>query len=819
MKRLFVFLIMLVVTNLNAQVINLKAKVVNAGNNQPLYRANVFDKTKGIGTATNENGEFVLRNVSSEDLISISFIGFETSELKASEINSLKIISLKPKVLQSQTVLVEALTGEKKSTTAFEKIKRKDIEEKLTNQSVPEFVSYLPSTTFYSESGGTIGYTYLNIRGFGQRRISISVNGIPQNDPEDHNVYWVDIPGLLGNTGLIEVQRGAGNGVIGYPAIGGSVNIITSPFSNEKKISFGTQLGSYNLRTYSAKASSGLINNKYSIYANLTQTLQSGYRDLSWVDYKSFNISVARYDKNLTTQINIYGGPITDGLVYYGLPKNVIKDRKLRRENYSWWDYDYENNQYYSWSAKRRPEEKEYYFQPHFEILNDWKINDNLTFNSALFFVEGRGYFDFDGSWADTTTLRMTHEYGFSPTQNPQNTIIRAEVDNDQFGWIPRLKLNHKNGKLIFGGEFRIHRSTHYGQVHFATGLPEGFSPLHKFYYYNGGKDIVNAFANETYNLSEKLKIFGEIQLAWNRYKIENEKYLNNNFSISNLFFNPRAGINYSLSNSANVFFSFARVSREPRLKNYYDAEGSYYGERPQFEQNPDGTYNFDKPLVKPETMNDFELGFNYSKNKIDFSANLYYMLFQNEIVKNGQLNIFGDPVTGNMDKTIHTGVELSANIYIAKNFSVMLNGTYSRNFISKGKTYFGNNEIDLSGNELGGFPNFIANLILTYSTSNANISLFFKYNSDYYSDNYQDKASEFYSKGYISYNDNKVDNYFVANAIAWYRFNLGENLPLLKFVFQVNNIFDKLYAQYAVGKEFFPAAERNFLFGLNLEL
>ena len=83
-------------------------------------------------------------------------------------------------------------------------------------------MSELPSTTFYSESGNGIGYNYLSIRGFDQRRITVSVNGIPQNDPEDHNVYWLDFPDLLANTELIQVQRGAGSGVFGYPAIGGS---------------------------------------------------------------------------------------------------------------------------------------------------------------------------------------------------------------------------------------------------------------------------------------------------------------------------------------------------------------------------------------------------------------------------------------------------------------------------------------------------------------------------------------------------------------------------------------------------------------------
>ena len=70
---------------------------------------------------------------------------------------------------------------------------------------------------------------------------------------------------------------------------------------------------------------------------------------------------------------------------------------------------------------------------------------------------------------------------------------------------------------------------------------------------------------------------------------------------------------------------------------------------------NPDGSYNYDEPLVQPETMNDFELGASLNKENYSITLNLFYMLFDNEIVKDGQVDRFGQPTTGNVDKTIHT--------------------------------------------------------------------------------------------------------------------------------------------------------------------
>ena len=48
---------------------------------------------------------------------------------------------------------------------------------------------------------------------------------------------------------------------------------------------------------------------------------------------------------------------------------------------------------------------------------------------------------------------------------------------------------------------------------------------------------------------------------------------------------------------------------------------------------------------------------------------------------------------------------------------------------------------------------------------------------------------------------------------------NLFNRLTYSKLYLQVNNIFDQLYSAYAIGKEFFPAAERNYLVGIQIGL
>lgn len=825
--KLLIILFFIFWMNPFAQVITIKGKIVDSETERPLENANITIKgNERFGTVSNSEGIFILStDFSPDNILEVSYIGYKKYSQAVTIFSaspSINIIKLISSVISSQSILVEAFRDRKDiAPINYSSISRSEIKENYTLQDIPEFLSSLPSTTFYSESGNGIGYNYLSIRGFDQRRISVSINGIPQNDPEDHNVYWLDFPDLISSSELIQVQRGSSTGIIGYPAIGGSINIITSSFANETKLNILGSVGSYDTRKYSASFSSGLVNQKYSFYAKLSQILSSGYKDKSWVKFNSYHLSAVRYDDNLTTQINFYGGPISDGLAYTGLPKFAVKDRELRRKNFSYWEAD-DNLISITYKAERRTDEIENFSQPHFELLNDYKFNDDLTFNSALFLVIGEGFFDYDGSWADTSYLRLTSANGFYPQNNPGNVLIRAQVENKQFGWIPRLNLKHKNGNLIFGTEFRIHKSTHWGSINYGQNLPAGITKDYRYYFYNGSKDILNSFINETYELDEKIKFLGELQLAYHKYRLFNEKYISTDFTVQNLFLNSKFGINYKFDERQIIHLSFARVSREPRLKNYYDAAESSGGEIPQFEKNQDGSYDFSRPYVKPETMNDFELGGYIQNNNYTFSVNFFYMLFDNEIVKNGKLDRFGQPITGNIERTIHQGIELSASLKLFDAFEIYSNATLSKNIIKSGKYFIDSNtSLDLSENRINGFPNFLGNFIISYKQSSLYLKLSGKYVGDFYSDNFNDNLNKYLNQnpGFVDYNNNKNEAYFTTDIFFSYDFHITESLGLSKIFLQVNNVFDRLYSAHAIGKEFFPAAGRNFLVGVQIGL
>ncbi|MEK6572646.1 MAG: TonB-dependent receptor, partial [Bacteroidota bacterium] len=356
---------------------------------------------------------------------------------------------------------------------------------------------------------------------------------------------------------------------------------------------------------------------------------------------------------------------------YYGIPKSDISDEKKRRAN-----------------PIAREEEVENFSQPHYELLHDWRLNDRLTLNNTLFFVSGEGFFDFDGSWADTSYFRLTAANGFHLTSNPQNALIRAFVDNRQYGWLPRITYRHRSGEFTGGAELRLHRSLHWGRIRWAQNLSTQVPEDLHYYEYRGKKEIISLYGQEIYKLRPDLTLMLNLQYVYNQYRLYDEEFIGTDFTVPYHFVNPRVGLNYNISDEWNTYASFSRTSREPRLKNLYDAGESSGGQTPQFEINPNGSYNFEKPLVVPEKLNDIELGFGYTTDRLRVGVNLFWMDFHDEIIKRGGLDRFGQPRTGNADRTRHQGVEITGLLRVGGNLELAGNASFSKNELTSYTSY-----------------------------------------------------------------------------------------------------------------------------------
>ncbi|HMK38085.1 MAG TPA: TonB-dependent receptor, partial [Bacteroidota bacterium] len=645
----------------------------------------------------------------------------------------------KDTVYQMSPVIVTATqAAERKSPVTFSNLTPLNLRERYSVQDIPVLLAELPSITTYSENGNGIGYNYINLRGFDQRRISVMINGVPQNDPEDHNVYWIDLPDLLASTENIQVQRGAGSAFYGPPAIGGSVNLVTNPFGGEPGLTLEAIAGfqqfgdsskpvALTTRKYGASFTSGLVDGRYMFYARIGKMTSDGYRTNSWVDMSSYFFGAIRFDADMSTRFHFFGGPIQDGLAYDGLGKFVNGNNVLRRQNVvAGWTADSAGDAYAS-VQYRRPQETESFNQPHAEIMNDWRLSSSLTLHNTIFYYTGDGYFDYDASWADTSMLRIGYRYGIPASSNPANALVRAFVGNTQWGWLPRLEIDHGTGDLTLGAEMRFHRSTHWGKIEYAEGLPAGFDPDYHFYEFNGGKQMLSLYLHELLRLRDDMTLMADAQIVRNRYSFTNEKYLGNTFDVPYLFVNPRVGLNYNIDDAWSSYLSLSYTSHEPQLTNLYEGESSSYGETPQFKADTSGgvvRYDFSQPLVRPEQLLDGEFGLRAAGTEAGGSATFYWMEFSNELVKSGQVNIFGEPITGNAKRTRHIGIELEGNLRLTREITLSANLTVSRNRIISA-TYFpgGAAPQALDGNPIAGFPDVLGNLRWTWRSERVTAS------------------------------------------------------------------------------------------------
>ncbi|MEJ2055546.1 MAG: TonB-dependent receptor [Calditrichaceae bacterium] len=508
------------------------------------------------------------------------------------------------------------------------------------------------------------------------------------------------------------------------------------------------------------------------------------------------------YTDKHSLRFHFFGGPIEDGLAYGGLPKLVNDDPNLRRKNYSYWELD-STGKKLGYTIERRSDEIENFNQPHFELLHQYKLNRYVHLNNNLFYIRGYGFFDYDGSWGTAAYYRLTPEYGYDVTDIPSNALIRAYVDNKQFGWLPQLSLNMDWGEFIIGAELRRHQSLHWGRLQKGSGLPDEVvgDGARRYYEYKGAKDIASLYFHQNYKFRENINLTGDLQYAYKKYKLYDEKYLNNEFKVPYHFLNPRIGVNYNITSNLNGYLSISNTTREPRLKNFYDAAEastpeSWGAVTPQFELNEDGSYNFDEPLVDPETLTGIELGVDYQSLRFNGSANVYLMDFRDEIIKQGAVDRFGQPITGNADRTLHQGVELSGKFQILPQLSLSGNATYSRNELTDYTVFEDDTSFNLDGNHIAGFPDFLSNLRLTYQWRGTYASIDMRHSGKFYTDNFENKA-------------NRVDAYTIFNLSI--RQEL-DRFGLNGFVIQakINNLLNKKYLAHGEGSDFFPAATRN---------
>ncbi len=799
--------------------------VVQSSTGEPLEGATVqlFFEDSAIpsySTVTDQSGSFELEVIPGAYTVEVRFLGYTTLR-EPLEVNAAaeKTFVLEERLLYGGEVVAEARRAREQLTPlTHSNITARELAVLPSMQDLPATLARSVSITHYSENGNDLGYSYLRLRGFGQRRVAVSINGIPQNDPEEHNVFWINFFDLQGSIQDIQVQRGAGAAAYGSTGIGGAINIVTDPYRPTTDVRLETGYGTYNTQRYTFQANTGLLGGRYAAYARVSRLTSDGYRDWSWSEFWRYFVGIRRYGERHTFTLQSYGGPQKDGLAYVGIPKaantQTVDDgfggTIDRRYNFS-----------------QLTEDVERFHQPHVELLHTFFPSPSQTFEQALFWIRGIGEFDFGGTFRSADYLRLPAQWrGLDQAQRqeplfisaPDATVLfRATLDQWQTGWIPRYQIVRPGSETTFGGELRLHRSLRWGRVEEGTGLPTevvGAEKDYRVYSVRGEKVVTSLYASHLMRPHKRLAIQADLQFTWRQYRLFEEQFFGNSFRVPYLFANPRVGVTLNPEQPLSAYVSISYANREPRMKSLYDGEEAGAGFVPQFERNSDGSFDYDNPIVKPERLTDLEIGGQFESQALRLRMSAYWMDFRDEIVPSGGLDQFGVPRTGNADRTRHMGIELEAAARILPGLNAFANATFSRNRIVEFIEYvtlpdFSIAPMDRAGNPIAGFPARSGNLGVTYEYG----GLTFRADTRLAGVQYVDNGGGSTADG--TEQDNlKVDPYALVSTTVQWEFSDRSVLSGLMLSLDVNNVLDSkvlLYGNAGFGdSQFFPAATRH---------
>jgi iron complex outermembrane recepter protein len=809
MKRLVV--LMLVSFMAMTAVASIEGRVVDRKSGKAISGATLTLLPSGQIVITSEDGHFFFSKTTEKHArVLAQAPGYRTRTFPVPEDGNASVqwvLRLTPAQI-SESITVEATRAvERKTPVVFTDINTQKIQEEHTTEDIPMLLSGLPNVYSYSDDGSGMGYSYLKVRGFDQNRIGVMINGVPLNDPEDHQVYWVDMPDFAESLDSMQFQRGVGSSLYGVDTFGGSLNLLTKNGRGES-YGFYAAGGSFNTWKTGVTAEFPIENDRYHISFRASHLVSNGYRDNSGVRQWAGYFSIDRYGDRSLTRFVAYTGNEIAHAAWEASPESVLKVNH------------HDNPITY-------PNTVDNFSQPHFELHHTIMLSENSYWKNTLFYIHGRGYYE---QYKSQSNL---YEYGLWPTENdaPGADIIRQKwVKKNQYGWVSELGIHHGNGDLTIGTYFSSYNSHHWGEVDgiIGTDIPD-FQPNFVYHRYFSGKKYATAYINELYHPTERITVMANLHYQYMSYGLAQQAVGNfsgsllNDFRVRYRFWNPRAGVNINLTDTVNVYANISAAHREPADSELYD---TWYGpddlgvtplfsrSQPVLESGQVVRVRWFNPEVRPEKLLDYEAGVVHTTDSMTLRANLFYMDFHDEIVSFGQVNDDGFPIRGNADRTVHRGVELSGRFRLSGHFQLDVNYSLNDNYFQKFIFHDYNWEtgqaldVDLSGNAISGFPDTIANTTLSWRTDRITAAIRWQAFGKQYLDN-----TETATRTIPSYN----------LVHAWFRFKLPRigRFQKLELNLKLNNILNKLtytagyYDAWAGENYYWPSAGFHYTFGI----
>ena len=688
-----------------------------------------------------------------------------------------------------QPVEIWAVRAADKAPFAKTNLSEKDIEKINLGQDLPFLLNQTPSVIINSDAGNGVGYTGIRIRGSDLTRINVTLNGIPYNDQESQNAFFVDMPDFASSTNSIQIQRGVGTSSNGAGAFGATINLATNELKKDFYAELNNSYGSFNTWKNTFKFGSGLLGKHFTIDGRLSNISSDGYIDRATSALRSYYVSTAWTDAKNSVRLNIFSGHERTYQAWNGVPENLLTtNRRFNSSGTEKPGTPYEN-------------EVDDYTQTHYQLFFNHEWNPYWKTTVAGFLTRGKGYYE---QYKGSASLE---EYGLPDYDNGSATITETDIarrlwlDNYFYGTTYSVQHKKNNTEFTAGGAWTKYDGDHYGNIIWAQ-LQPAVPANYRWYNLTAYKSDFSMFAKWAQQWGNHWQSFMDVQVRTINYTING--FRNNpgiNIDKNFGFVNPKIGATYTKGNW-KAYASYAIASHEPN--------------RDDFESS--------STQPKPETLHDFELGAEKRYKNVFYGVNLYYMAYRNQLVLVGNVNDVGAYARTNVPSSYRMGIELQGSWRFNEYLNISANATFSKNKIKNFTERI--DDFDNGGTK----NNFYKSTTISFSPSvvaggsiniipikNAEISLVSKYVSRQYLDN-------------TSSVSRSLDPYFLQDVRLSY---LLENklFKATSIIVQLNNVFNKKYEangytfSYVYGGDvatenfYFPMAPFNFMVGINVRL
>ena len=599
-------------------------------------------------------------------------------------------------------IVVKGVRTQKNAPFAVANIKKKELNAfSNTGKELPFLFSQTPGVLAWSENGLGTGTTYMRIRGAGDSRINVTLDGVPLNSPEDQCVFWANMNSYGSLLGSVQIQRGVGTSTNGDGAFGGTVALASAIPNQKAGGEVSVSYGSFNTFNVGGKFSTGLLWNHLIFDGAYHETNTDGfihgtsgrsgsyYGGLTWIGNK-FQIryknignfektgqawnGVTAGDNDMSLMDGTYG--INSGIKTYkdmwnaGLGKyNSLYEYltsydKDANDNYPTARYQMNDGSYWDKTTDN-------FWQNHNILSAAYDINDNWSISGSLHYTHGYGYYN------EFRYNYKLKKFGMTYDGVKKSDFVRKKgLSQNTYGFIWNANYKNDSWDVIGGMSLQEFDGNHFGYVTYIANDDVRKKYMsngdYKYYDSDATKFDGNAFIKAAYHITDQWDVFGDLQYRYVKYKTDgiNDKfyeeksiYYNQKLDIDEKyrFLNPKAGFSWTLGGH-RVYGSLALSHREPERNNFTD--------------------NYNYPYPKSESLLDYELGYTFNSDIFRFGINGYYMDYNNQFVQTGQETEIGEKVTTNIKDSYRMGVEIQAGVDPFSWLTIEGNAALSKNKI-----------------------------------------------------------------------------------------------------------------------------------------